>query len=140
MTGALTRAAGEAPGTYAITQGTLAANLNYTMASTGNTLVITASPPPPPPAGISIAPIANQFNRDGDDVDLQVVVVRGVTSALSAASRNSTVAHDEAAGDNEHDRGGVFLATGLPGGLEIDKDARSAAASRPTRRQSPGST
>jgi hypothetical protein len=41
LTGALTRAPGENVGTYAITQGTLAANTNYTIAFTGNTLDIT---------------------------------------------------------------------------------------------------
>ena len=49
LSGALTRAAGETPGSYAIGRGTLAANANYTLAFTGSTFVITAPAPPPPP-------------------------------------------------------------------------------------------
>ena len=45
LTGALTRAAGEGVGAYAITQGSLLANANYTISFTGNTLVVVASPP-----------------------------------------------------------------------------------------------
>ena len=41
LTGSLTRAAGENVGGYAILQGSLAANSNYTIAFTGNTLHIT---------------------------------------------------------------------------------------------------
>jgi MBG domain-containing protein len=100
LKGALARVAGEAPGTYAITQGTLAAIPNYTIAFTGDTLVITAAPPPPPP-GISIAPIPDQSNTEQDEVELQVVVV--------GAGRTLT-------------SGGVFSATGLPNGLRIDKE------------------
>ena len=44
LTGGLTRAAGEAVGGYAITQGTLLANANYTISFTGNTLSITPAP------------------------------------------------------------------------------------------------
>jgi uncharacterized protein YjhX (UPF0386 family) len=46
LTGALTRAAGEtvAGGPYAITQGSLAANTNYTISYTGANLTITAAP------------------------------------------------------------------------------------------------
>jgi hypothetical protein len=40
LSGALTRAAGEAVGSYAISQGSLAANANYTIAFIGNGLVI----------------------------------------------------------------------------------------------------
>ncbi|HEY6969273.1 MAG TPA: MBG domain-containing protein, partial [Candidatus Angelobacter sp.] len=43
LTGTLTRAAGEAVGTYAITQGSLISNSNYTIAFTGNSLTITAA-------------------------------------------------------------------------------------------------
>ena len=48
LTGALTRATGEAVGGHAITQGSLAANGNYTISFTGNTLSIT-------PATLTIA-------------------------------------------------------------------------------------
>ncbi len=44
LTGALTRAAGESVGSYAITQGTLAATSNYSIRFTGNTLAITPAP------------------------------------------------------------------------------------------------
>jgi hypothetical protein len=41
LSGALTRAAGEAAGTYAIAQGSLVANSNYTLSFTGSTLAVT---------------------------------------------------------------------------------------------------
>ena len=44
LTGTLTRAAGEAVGTYAITQGTLKASDNYTMTFTGATFTIRVKP------------------------------------------------------------------------------------------------
>ncbi len=44
LTGALTRAAGENVGAYAITQGTLAANANYTINLTDADLTVTAAP------------------------------------------------------------------------------------------------
>src|SRR5207237_325162 len=44
LTGHLDRAAGEDVGSYAIGQGTLAADSNYTLAFTGNVLSITARP------------------------------------------------------------------------------------------------
>ncbi len=44
LSGSLTRAAGEAVGNYAISQGTLTANGNYIIAFTGNSLDITARP------------------------------------------------------------------------------------------------
>jgi hypothetical protein len=55
LTGGLTRAAGEtvAGGPYAISQGTLAANSNYTIAFTGNSLAIT-------PATLTVTPAAGQ--------------------------------------------------------------------------------
>lgn len=51
LTGALSTLAtsGSAPGSYAITQGTLAASANYTVTYTDGTLTITASPPTPTP-------------------------------------------------------------------------------------------
>ena len=119
LTGALTRAPGEAPGSYPISQGTLAANANYTIAFTGSTLVITAAPPPP--AGIAIAPIAPQTNTDGDEVELQVVVVRSpVPSAVSASSRLAASQRDDEDNDG-HERLGSFSISGL-NGLRIGKD------------------
>lgn len=44
LTGAPERAAGESPGQYAITQGSLAASANYQLTFMGNTLTITAGP------------------------------------------------------------------------------------------------
>ena len=115
LTGSLARAAGEAPGTYAITQGTLAAGGNYSIAFTGSTLTITAPPPPPPPpAGIAIAPIPPQTNTDGDEVDLQVVVVAPATATHKLRGR----AEDDRA---EPELRGVFTIAGL-NGLKIDKD------------------
>lgn len=43
LSGALSRSPGENAGTYAINQGTLAANANYTIAFTGNNLTITTA-------------------------------------------------------------------------------------------------
>jgi hypothetical protein len=115
LTGSLARAGGEAPGTYAITQGTLAAGGNYSIAFTGSTLTITAPPPPPPPpAGIAIAPIPPQTNTDGDEVDLQVVVVAPATATHKLRGR----AEDDRA---EPELRGVFTIAGL-NGLKIDKD------------------
>src|SRR4051812_39960373 len=116
LAGALSRAAGEVPGSYAIGQGTLSAGANCTIAFTGSTLTITPPPPPPPPAaGLSIAPIPPPTNTDGDEVDLQVGVVRS-----AAAASRTLVRHDAEA--VEHDlRGGVFTISGL-NGLKIDKD------------------
>ena len=118
LTGALTRAPGEAAGRYAISQGTLSANANYTIAFTGNTLVITA---PPAPAGISIAPIPPQTNTDGDEVELQVVLVRSPgPSSRSVVSRDPSRRRDD--GDNdERERRGSFSISGL-NGLKIDED------------------
>jgi hypothetical protein len=45
LTGALTRATGEAVGSYPITQGGLAANSNYTINFTGSTLTINSAAP-----------------------------------------------------------------------------------------------
>ena len=118
LTGTLTRAPGETAGSYAIGQGTLAANANYTIAFTGNTFVITAPPPPPPPppAAISIAPIAPQTNTDGDEVNLQVVLIR---PAVAAAKRNMVIRR---ADDDDHMRG-TFAISGL-NGLKIDNDGQ----------------
>src|SRR3954467_8525434 len=89
LSGALTRAAGEAAGSYPITQGTLSAGANYTITFTGNAFVITAAPPPPPPAGLSIAPIPPQTNTDGDEVELQVMVIGAVNSSLAVLLRSA---------------------------------------------------
>ncbi len=120
LSGALTRAPGEAAGSYAISQGTLAANTNYTVAFTGNTFVIT---PAPPTAGFAIAPIRPQTNTDGDEVELQVVIVRSSgPSALSVSSGNSSGRHeDDRNEDDKNERRGRFSISGL-NGLKIDAD------------------
>jgi hypothetical protein len=118
ITGALARDPGETAGTYAIGQGTLSAGGNYSIAFTGSTLTITAPPPPPPPpppAGISIAPIPPQTSTDGDEVKLQVVIVREAgapAQKLRGRSEQQEV---------QHDLRGVFTIGGL-NGLKIDKD------------------
>lgn len=62
LTGDLARAAGETPGTYAITQGTLAASGNYLLTFTGATFTITSAPAPQPaPSGDSAAPVAPTY-------------------------------------------------------------------------------
>src|SRR5690606_3588105 len=60
FTGALTRATGEDVGTYAITQGTLAAGGNYTIAYTGEEFSIT-------PKGLTVAVDAGQSKVYGSD-------------------------------------------------------------------------
>ena len=52
LTGGLSRIAGEAAGAYAINQGLLASNANYTIAYTGNNLTINAAP-----VGAAVAPV-----------------------------------------------------------------------------------
>jgi hypothetical protein len=118
----LTRAAGEAPGSYAITQGTLSANANYAIAFTGNTFVITAAPPPPPPppADLSIAPIPPQTNTDGDEVELQVVVVGAVHSSPAGVVRTAGTRLAGSESD-DHELRGTFTISGL-NGLRIDND------------------
>jgi len=118
LSGALTRAPGEAAGSYAITQGTLAANANYTIAFTGNAFVITA-PPPPPPSSMAIAPIPPQVNTDGDEVELQVVVIRSPAAASSSHRTRPGVRGDDDTDDRD-DRG-RFTISGL-NGLRIDND------------------
>jgi len=119
LSGALTRAAGEVPGGYAITQGTLSANANYTIGFTGNTFVITAAPPPPPPpADLSIAPIPPQTNTDGDEVELQVVVVGAINSSPARLLRTAG-ARLSGSETDDHGLRGTFTISGL-NGLRID--------------------
>lgn len=56
LSGALVRAAGETPGVYAIGQGTLAANGDYTIAFTGAAFTVATAPPPPPPTATPPVP------------------------------------------------------------------------------------
>ncbi len=58
LTGALARAAGELPGTYAITQGTLAASANYALTFTGAALTIRNRPEIVVPGDIPLLPVA----------------------------------------------------------------------------------
>jgi tetratricopeptide (TPR) repeat protein len=52
LTGSLSRIAGEVVGLYAINQGSLAANANYTVSYTGNNLDITVAPAPVAPVDV----------------------------------------------------------------------------------------
>lgn len=58
LTGVLSRAAGELPGTYAITQGTLAASANYALTFTGAALTIRSRPEIAVPGDIPLLPAA----------------------------------------------------------------------------------
>ena len=119
LSGSLARAAGEAPGSYAITRGSLASNANYAIAFTGNALAITAAPTPPPSAPFSIAPIPPQFNTDGDEVELRVVVLRSAGAEGRHESREAEGRrHDE---DDRNGRRGTFSVSGLTG-LRIDNE------------------
>jgi hypothetical protein len=57
LTGALNRNAGENVGSFAITQGTLAANSNYSVNYVGNNLTITSATVPVPPATPTVVPL-----------------------------------------------------------------------------------
>ncbi|MCU1382974.1 MAG: hypothetical protein JWL71_1671 [Acidobacteria bacterium] len=106
------------PGTAAATA-SFAGDANHTGSSGANSFVISAPPPPPPPVGISIAPIPDQTNREGDEVELQVVVVRGAAPTVSAASATSKV---NSVDDGDAVRGS-FSAPALAAiGLKIDND------------------
>ena len=119
LSGVLTRATGETPGSYPITQGTLSANANYTITFTANTFVITPAPPPPPPAGVSIAPIPPQTNTDGDEVEVQVVVAGAANSAPAGLLR--TGGARLSGSEDDHGLRGTFTISGL-NGLKIDND------------------
>jgi Cu/Ag efflux protein CusF len=60
LSGVLVRDAGEAPGTYAITQGSLTAGGNYTVVFTEGTLTITAAPLPPAPLPTGVTAVYGQ--------------------------------------------------------------------------------
>jgi filamentous hemagglutinin family protein len=71
LTGALAREAGEAPGAYAIGQGTLAASANYVLTFSGATLTIQPAPPAPSPA-----PSPETRNQDFDGlIDFLIAAV-----------------------------------------------------------------
>jgi len=109
LTGALSRAPGEAAGTYPITQGTLAASANYTIAFTGSTLDITA----PPQANPIVNP-GNQTNLEGDEVELEIQLAQAGTSSRK---------HRDSDNDDRRDRTrGLFSATNLPPGLELETE------------------
>ncbi len=65
LTGALTRAAGEDVGTYAITQGTLTAGDNYSISYTGANLTITKAA-----STVKTPPTANTLTYTGDPQEL----------------------------------------------------------------------
>jgi hypothetical protein len=113
----LTYAANTNAGT-ATASATFAGDANHTGNTGSASFVIVA--PPPPPATISIAPIPDQTNREGDEVELQVVVVRGGAATLSAISDMAKARRGD---DDDEVRGGSFSAPALAGlGLKIDKD------------------
>ncbi|SNT37413.1 MBG domain-containing protein, partial [Azospirillum sp. RU37A] len=91
LSGALDRAAGENVGTYAISQGSLASNANYTLSVTGSTLSIT-------PAGLTVT--ANAISRVYGDADPALSYsVAGLKRGDSATAVLSGTL-DRAAGEN----------------------------------------
>ncbi len=68
FSGALTRAAGETVGSYAITQGTLALSANYALSFTPGTLKITYAPNSVSCAGSPSRTILQPINADGTSV------------------------------------------------------------------------
>ena len=94
LTGALTRAAGEsvAGSPYAITQGTLAANGNYAIAFTGNTLAIT-------PATLFITADSKSKIFGATDPILTVTYA-GFVNGESAAVLSGTLVITRAPGEN----------------------------------------
>ncbi|SNS70059.1 MULTISPECIES: MBG domain-containing protein, partial [unclassified Azospirillum] len=91
LSGTLDRAAGENVGTYAISQGSLASNANYTLSVTGSTLSIT-------PAALTVT--ANAISRVYGDADPALIYsVAGLKRGDSAAAVLSG-ALDRVAGEN----------------------------------------
>jgi hypothetical protein len=106
LSGTLSRAPGEAIGTYPILQGTLTASANYTIGFTGNTLEVTA-----PPQVNPIVNPGNQTSSEGAEVEL---VIRLAQTAGSSRKHGD---------DDRNDRtAGVFSAANLPSGLDIEKE------------------
>lgn len=75
LTGSLTRAEGDAVGTYAITQGTLAASSNYTLSFNGANFTITAKAVTSPTIELS----QSSFDYDGTAKEPTVIVKDGAT-------------------------------------------------------------
>jgi len=88
---------------------TPADTVDYNGAATSVSIDVTA----PPVSVVSIAPIVDQSNIEGDEVELQVVVI----GAGRVPSRRVSGGHD-----GQEERGDAFSAVGLPGGLDIDND------------------
>jgi Ca2+-binding RTX toxin-like protein len=84
LSGGLTRAAGKNVGDYAIAQGTLAANSNYTLSFTGNTLTVT-----PAPLTVTADPHNKVFGQANPTLtDTITGFVNGDTSAVVSGLAN----------------------------------------------------
>jgi MBG domain (YGX type)/Bacterial Ig-like domain (group 3)/YDG domain len=79
LTGALTRAAGQNVGSYAITQGTLVSNANYTIAFTGNSLTVTPRP-------ITVTAVASNRVYDGSTVSSSIPTITSGSLAYTDAN------------------------------------------------------
>jgi hypothetical protein len=88
LTGSLTRAEGDAVGTYAITQGTLAASSNYTLAFNGANFTITAKAVTTPTIELS----QYSFSFDGTAKEPTVIVKDGATDGICAMP-HSAISH-----------------------------------------------
>jgi hypothetical protein len=74
------------PGSYAITQGSLAANANYTISFTGATLMVVAAPPPPGARALAISywrsrgSCANLRREQEPALDQTLALATGITT------------------------------------------------------------
>ncbi len=130
LSGALSRAAGEtvAGGPYAIGQGSLAANGNYSIAFTGNTLTITKAP-------LSINADAKSITYGAAD-PIFTATFAGLVNGDTAASLAGTLSISRAPGSNVGSylitpsglTGGNYTITFNTGTLDITKAALSVTA------------
>ncbi|GAB2517888.1 YDG domain-containing protein [Lysobacter humi (ex Lee et al. 2017)] len=106
LAGALARAPGEAPGSYAIGQGTLSASANYQLTFVGSTLTITAAPVDPvdPIAGIGVS----------DDLGRLVRYLDGGGEPTVSRARDALEIVDERSPCDPADREARGCETGRP--------------------------
>jgi hypothetical protein len=113
LTGSLTRAAGEhvSGSPYAISQGTLAANSNYTIAFTGNSLAIT-------PAALTVT-ANNQTKAYGAALPALTVSYLGFVNGDTAASLTTPPTVTTTATASSHVSGNPYSIT-VSGAVDID--------------------
>ncbi len=92
LTGSLARAAGVNAGTYAITQGTIASNPNYTLDFTGNTLTINRAP-----LNVTLASLTKVYGDSDPTIGVSATgLVNGDTLATALTGAPARVAGENA--------------------------------------------